>query len=411
MAHIECTNSPVAISAAADKIGSKSARLLQLLVAGATALAVSVAQGADLAGIEFTGSGFLTLAAGRILSGDAPANFNGYQGPVYIADYGQAGVYEKDKGWSLAPDSKLGLQGVATFNPSWSATIQAVVRGASRGGTDLEWLFASYKVNDKLTLQMGRKRLPLFYYSESQDVGLSMPWVRMPPQAYGWDVVNFNGANLIYRDQWAGWSSAAEVFYGTETRSNNPYLRLYNGKTARMNETWNNILGADWAVSRDWLDLRFSYVQTDWEYSGSTPQGFVSWPSSRQKFYSVTANIDYHDWLLISEISYLNRRPAYEYDYSQMIGIGHRFGKWLPMLTYANFDGHYIKGPAYSGTDNESHATLAFTLRYDLTASSDIKMQIERWQDKNGVNFNSTSGSAVGQGNPSLLSVSYDLVF
>lgn len=373
--------------------------------------AASNAGAMEIAGVDLTGSGFMTLAAGKILSGDTPSNFNGYHGPVYIADYGQAGVYEKDRGWDVWPDSKLGLQGVATFNPQWSITGQAVVRGATRAGTDLEWLYLTHKINDKFSLQVGRKRLPLFYYSESQDVGLSMPWVRLPPQTYGWDVVNFNGATLIYREQLAGWNSAAEIYAGSETRSNNPYLRLYYGKNAKMNERWSQILGADWSVSRDWLELRFSYLQSKWNYAGDSLAGFIDWPASRQKFYAAAFNVDYQNWLIVGEIAYIDRRSAYENDYSQMIGIGKRIGKWQPMLTYANFSGHFLPGPVYSGSDNESHSTVAFTLRYDLTPSSDVKAQLEKWQDKNGPGFNGVTGNPVSQGNPTLLSISYDRVF
>jgi hypothetical protein len=368
---------------------------------------------AQAEGIVWTASGFLTLGAGRIFGGDPYANFNGYQAPIYIADYGQAGIYQKSHGWSLEPDSKAGLQVTASFNPQWSLTTQAVMRGAANGRPDLEWLYASWRADDKLTLQFGRKRLPLFYYSESQDVGFSMPWVRLPPQAYGWDVVNYDGANLQYNDQWGNWSARLEAFLGGETRRHNPYLTIYYGKDAKLNETWNHILGADVTLSRDWLDLRFAYVQSDWSYSGSSPYLAlpVVWPSSRQRIYSAGANVDYQGWVGIAEVSYLNRKAAYEYDYSQMLGIGHRFGKWLPMLTYANFSGHFIAGPVYAGTDNEANSTLALSLRYDLTASSDVKLQLERWKDKNGPNFNATTGVPTGQGNPVLLSISYDQVF
>ena len=362
-------------------------------------------------GIEWTASGFLTLAAGRVFGGDPGANFNGYQGPVYIADYGQGGVYEKPKGWSLGPDSKAGAQVTAVVNPQWSVTTQAVLRGALSGRPDLEWLYASWKANDKLTVQIGRKRLPLFYYSESQDVGFSMPWVRLPPQAYGWNVVNFNGANLLWRDQWGQWTASSEVFLGGETRRDNPYEHIYYGKNARIDETWNQIAGADVLLTREWLEMRFSHVQSNWGYSGSGQAGPVFWPKSRQRFYSASFNVDYAGWLAICELSYVDRRQAYEYDYAQMLGIGRRFGKWLPMLTYANFEGHYVKGPFYSGTDSEAHATLALSLRYDLTATSDIKLQIERWKDRNGPDFNAVQGVPTGQGNPVLFSVSYDQVF
>ena len=31
---------------------------------------------------------------------------------------------------------------------------------------------------------------------------MAYPWVHLPGQVYGWEIVNYNGANLLYRDQW-----------------------------------------------------------------------------------------------------------------------------------------------------------------------------------------------------------------
>ena len=48
--------------------------------------------------------------------------------------------------------------------------------------------------------QVGRKRIPLYYYSDFQDIGLSYPWVSPPPELYGWEVTNYNGGSLRYND-------------------------------------------------------------------------------------------------------------------------------------------------------------------------------------------------------------------
>ena len=47
--------------------------------------------------VAFSGSGFLTIAAGRVLSGDEEQDFNGYQAPIFIAVFGQGGVYESNE--------------------------------------------------------------------------------------------------------------------------------------------------------------------------------------------------------------------------------------------------------------------------------------------------------------------------
>jgi hypothetical protein len=159
---------------------------------------------------EFSASGFLTLAAGRTFGGDTAQDFNGYRAPIFVTDFAQGSVYERGA-WSLKPDTKLGLQGRAKFGPRASLTGQVVSRGAVNGNVDLEWIYASYELNEKLTLQIGRKRLPLFYHSETQDVGFTFPWTHLPSQFYGWEIVNYNGGNLLYRDVWGDWATSVDV--------------------------------------------------------------------------------------------------------------------------------------------------------------------------------------------------------
>jgi len=350
-------------------------------------LAMTLVGGAQA--VEFNGSGFLTLAAAKKFDSELA---DGYA----VVDYGQAGIYDDNK-LSIGPDSKLGLQGMLTFNPQWSATVQVVSRGADEGKINLEWLYATYQVTDDLTLQFGRKRLPLFYFSESQDVGIALPWVRLPPQAYGWDVVNFTGANLIYRGNLGTWSSVAEVFYGNENRKDNPYQEIYNGRNTRTDEKWTDIVGADWTLSRDWFEARFSVVQSDWEVDGVSNGG--------QTFYSVAAMADYENWLLRSEYSIIKRLDAAEDDWAVMVGAGRQIGKWLPMLTYSEFHGTYT-----DGSPNERDSNIALSLRYDLSSSSAIKVQYDIFKDDSDVGITSYNASGY-YGDSKMLSVSYDRTF
>ncbi|HOY01643.1 MAG TPA: hypothetical protein PLV36_09080, partial [Zoogloea sp.] len=136
----------------------------------------------DLQGLEFTGSGFMTLAAGRVFGGTRDAAVDqGFHCPCFISDYAQRGVYEAGH-WQAGPDSKLGLQGsVSAADGRFSLTGQAVSRGAANGAANLEWLYATVELSGNLTVQLGRKRLPLFSYSEAQDVGYALPWIHLPP--------------------------------------------------------------------------------------------------------------------------------------------------------------------------------------------------------------------------------------
>ncbi|MBY0235951.1 MAG: hypothetical protein K2W93_13295, partial [Burkholderiaceae bacterium] len=121
---------------------------------------------------EFSGSGFASLVVGRttgdcVSSGLAPAFSKGCT--RYIADWGHAGVYEDEL--SASPESRIGLQGTVKFNPSFSVTGQVTARGLKDQHANLEWLYLAYQIAPEWSLQVGRKRLPLYYYSDFQDVG------------------------------------------------------------------------------------------------------------------------------------------------------------------------------------------------------------------------------------------------
>jgi hypothetical protein len=238
--------------------------------------------------------------------------------------------------------------------------------------------------------------------------------VRLPPQAYGWDVVNFNGANLIYRSNLGQWASAMEVFYGNEDRNNNPYQQIYTGRGIRTDENWTNIIGADWTLSRDWLELRFSAVRSGW--NTYDPATAIKTDDGKQTFLSAAAIVDYGNWVIRSEVSKIDR-PGFdgtpEHDWAAMFGVGYRFGKWLPMVTYANYHGNYTD-PTFP---DERTTDVALSLRYDLTSSSDIKMQLDLFHDHSQVGITCyqdptacLSGSQ-RYGNSKLFTISYDMVF
>ncbi|HNL21690.1 MAG TPA: hypothetical protein PKK51_06630, partial [Rhodocyclaceae bacterium] len=297
-----------------------------------------------------------------------------------------------------------------TLSDRWLGE-QIVARGADNGQVDLEWLYASYRASENITLQAGRKRLPLFYYSESQDVGLTLPWLRLPPAAYGWDVVNFNGASVLWRTPLGKWNSAAEVFYGAETRRGNPYLDIYNGRGADWDEKWNNIRGLSWTVSRDWLELRVSYVASGLKYWNPRDVA-ATFSKTRQSVLSLAAAIDLDHWLIRAEVSKIDRPGFAEHDRAALLGAGYRLGKWLPMITFARFHGRYL-----DGTPNERFDNLSLSLRYDLTPSSALKLQFDSFKDRSDVGITCyqdpvtcLSGSQ-RYGDSRLLGVSYDLVF
>ena len=351
---------------------------------------------------DFNYSGFGSITAGRTFGSCTPDNTmsDAYNSTCtrFIADWAHAGVYSPS--WSLQPESKLGIQGTLAFNKSISATAQVVARMADGTKADLEWAYLTYDIDPAWTLQLGRKRLPLYYYSLSQDVGYSYPWLRLPPDIYGWDAVNYNGVNATYRKVLGTWSLKSNLFAGDETSKNSSYAKLLFNE--RKDITWSNIIGADLELSKSWLTVRAVYIRSDLEQIDRASGLADIWPSGdskgKQRIYGLSANIDTDLWLVRSEYSVFDRGDFQYTSHAWMLGAGLQLGKFTPMLTASS----YFESTHFpDGYTPVNWNTLSLSGRYDLTMSSAIKCQLDRFND----GPNTFAGSAI------VFSLSYDFVF
>jgi hypothetical protein len=389
---------------------------IQNLIIFAMVFFVSSAQG-EGGGVEYSGSGFLTVAVGKMLGGTR-ANVEDYNCPCFISDYAQAGVYDGRSSLQWKPDSKLGVQGSASYN-SVSVTAQVVARGAT-GTADLEWLYGNYNLNDKVSIQAGRKRLPMFYYSDVQDIGIVLPWTHLPPGPYGWEAVNYNGVNVRYQDRWGSWSATGNLLAGDESNNNSGYWKIYNGRQSQSSIKWSNIVGGDLTLSRDWLETRVVYIQSDtqeslvssgWDGQAYTLPPGVLYPPAKQQIVGLTVNADYRDWLLRSEFIQINHPGLTYRDHAQLVGIGYRYGKWQPMVTWSEYQGTVVTDgvlPNAAPSFPNMQQTISLTLRYDLTTSSDLKVQFDSESDHSSPGY-----QALGYdyGNARLLTFTYDTAF
>jgi hypothetical protein len=366
--------------------------------------------------VEFSGSGFLTIGAGKMLSGTT-ATVLDRQCPCFVADYAQGAVYDGASGWQFAPDSKLGLQGNAKFNDTpFSVTAQAVARGSHNGQADIDWLYGNFQLNDSTDIQFGRKRLPLFYYSDIQDVGFAIPWTHLPPQQYGWEAVNYNGINILHRTRWSNWAATINVLAGRETVADSGYAKIYNGTNSKTSVTWNNIFGGEFSLVKNWFETRLVYIQSEtsrvnssgkWD---SATQSFIANTDpfyqgkvTRQNIYSVAFNVDTDNWLIRSEFLLIDRPGAEFRDHAQLLAAGRRFGSWLLMATASDYRSEAMG--AGDPTAQESHFSRSVTVRYDIDEASDFKVQVDNQKDQGGINWSPRYGDS------QLLSVAYDRVF
>ena len=371
----------------------------RLAIAGA-ALAVSAGAFAQQEAGEskLKISGFISVIGGQVLDGSLDAGYtgmnpiNGRPCPCYVADWSNGGVYSKD--FSLQPESHAGVQFNYALTSRAKLVAQIVVRGTN-GTPDLTWAYLGYKMGSNWEVQVGRKRIPLYYYSDFQDVGLSYPWVSPPTELYGWDAVNYNGASLRYSKSFGDTNLTASVFGGREDVEKSPYWKLYDYDDVKV--SWKNILGADLEINRGPLTVRGVYMTADVDTSGPTIDAY----GARLTAYGVAMNLDMDSWFLLSEVSKLTRESPLEgYNYSApaaSIGVGLRLGKWTPFINYAQ----YVESAGDAVYAPVTYRRTSAHLRYDLSSNSGIKLQLERNQDVT---------SNLG-GNVTVLRLSYDRVF
>ncbi|MDP5137152.1 hypothetical protein ORJ04_14455 [Rheinheimera baltica] len=351
--------------------------------------------------ISYSFNGFGTIVAGKVLSGDvAETDYVSYQCPCFITDYNNGGIYQKNDSWSFKEESRLGAQLNVNFTDKLSLVTQVMARAVD-SELSLEWAYLSYDITDKLTIQAGRKRIPLYYYSEFQDVGFAYIWLRPPQTLYGWEASNYNGANLRYTDNYSDWSMTANVYAGAETVDDAPYNDFYD--TVSQDSKWDKIRGFDVELTRDWFTARFIYMMSENSTTERPDSNAFYSPPTDQTVMGLSLNADFGDWFILSEMN-LNKRedkadglvirsPA------SMLGVGYRHGNWTPFISWSRF---WDKSNDLELYEPERFTDTSFTLRYDINNSSSIKAQINRFNDRSLYDF---------VGNTTVAALSYDFIF
>lgn len=369
-------------------------------------------------GVESTFSGFAQITAGQVLKGDPTPNQGvggvpytisakpgfSYQCPCFVSNYEYAGMYEYHK-TDLAQESLAGIQGNFKFTPEFSTTVQAVARGTD-SSLSLDWAYASYKVSDSLTVQAGRKRLPLYYYSDYMYVGYAYPWLRPAQDLYGWQIYSYDGANILYTGNVGDWALTGNAWVGSRHTKDNALLgKLYYG--SQIDERWKKMVGGYLDVSNDYLTMRAVYMHTVVERfavnngvrtlvmsdADGNPTNDVG-----QAFYGLSFNVDYKDWIVRSELNYINRPSVKNTFTAQSYSAGRKFDAHTFMLSWSQFR----ERAAYWPNGTERHTTKSLSYRWDFTGSQAIKVQFDRVKDESKFLFS---------GNADVLAVSWQTVF
>lgn len=348
--------------------------------------------------VEFSASGFATVAVGKTSGACTTANV----APAYaddctrfVTDWAHAGVYEGS--WTAQPESRLGLQSTAKFSKELSATGQITSRALKDQHAQLEWLYLTYQPAPEWTIQAGRKRLPLYYYSDFQDVGYAYNLVRPTPDVYGWDIVNYNGISLARTATLGAWSVRAEALYGRESTNENKLLQIF--MTAPQKITWSNIASMNVEFSRDWFTGRVSYTEFDHKDVDTDSGAVFAEGGARHKLLGVALNADIDDWIVRTEFGTAKRQSTEMDARFYLANVGYRLGNYTVTGGVSGYHENYFS----TGGLNNKHRVLTAGVRYELHKGGALKLQFDKLTE-------TTSGSPL-LGSSRLITASYDVTF
>jgi hypothetical protein len=209
------------------------------------------------------------------------------------------------------------------------------------------------------------------------------------------------------------------MFGGNEHNKDSGYWKVDgNGAQSITNVNWTNILGTNVTLSKDWFETRIVYMQSNTQDQAvSNTFDFMNLtyslaptlaPIAKQQIYGITLKADYQNWQLYNEFIYINHPGLTYKDFAQAVGVGYRYGKWLPMVTWGHYRGSVVNVgilPGAPASFSNSQQTYALSMRYDMTTSSDLKLQYDITSD------HSDPGFTPLYGNSGLLTLGFDMVF
>lgn len=350
---------------------------------------------------EVSFNGFISAYGGKAL--ETADNPNAYPCNCAIVDYPFVGIYEDE--WTFDPDTTFGLQANFNITDELSATGQIVSHGSRNYDTSIQWAYLSYSLSDSWTLQAGRKRLPLFYYSDFFDVGYAMPWVRAPGDLYGWQIVGYEGLNALFNGNWGDLGVTANIWAGRDNDDENALLsEVYYG--VRVDETWKDMLGGYLDLAGEWFNVRVVYMVNKVDrliYDEEPPR--VRLDDVGQKFYGIAFNIDQGNFVLRSEYNTFERPDEDNKYKASLLGIGYRFGDFLPMITASQFE------ETATWPDIEKHDTRSFSLRWDFSSSAAFKIQYDVFTDESTYFYAGNDDVSDFIGDSKLIAFGVDVVF
>ena len=312
-------------------------------------------------------------------------------------------------------ESNLGIQFTTDISSKMDMTVVMSARGgpAQKYNFETEWAYANYKVNDSLSLRIGKVKGPFYMVSDYKDVGYAYPWASVPEEVYSTNPIrSVNGLDLVFQKTVNDVSYLGELYYGSGTHTsfvlptsltdlNAAFSSTYKA-TSKVDFKTHNMLGFNASASWEGISFRAGYFKTLVDAFGG--KNYVG------EFGGVGMTIDKNNFVVYAEAIVRDTGPnlamAFPDASASYITAGYRMGDYLPYVTVASIG----KGKNPSKYAPKQTST-ALGLRYELDEAASFK--IEAANKKPGSYGGDSGGlfdSAITK-NVTIVTVAVDVLF
>ncbi|MGB2741091.1 MAG: hypothetical protein WBC60_11135 [Cognaticolwellia sp.] len=351
-----------------------------------------------------------------ILSSHAQASdidFSGYgsiRGGMLVNDDITPQYYGYDDNIDFKNESLFALQAKANLNDEWNATIVLQARGEDDFDLEARWAYLSYQFSPDTTISFGRFALPYFRNSDTQDIGYSHNYSRLPTAIYiGEEFDIIEGVRVIHSTLIGDGDLTFKGSFGS-----------FSGELNNAGFELDNIIQASVEYTYEWFSIFAGVLSAD--VSIDAKAGFDTGLTQSLPGYTVIDGvafnpnniavydmnelyadeenglylstgftIDYENWLFNAEYAVYDIDDAFTQETEAMyVSLGYRFDKAVISFVHQDFDINfdykpansadpYINAFAVTAIDGffkpDSYDAQGLHLRYDLDQGVAVKLE------------------------------------
>jgi hypothetical protein len=261
-------------------------------------------------------------------------------------------------------DSRLGLQGVVTFDPKFSMTAQALMvrRQDKDFDVGLEWFYGQYSPLPGVDVRLGRVMIPAFLLSDSLNVGYAQPWMRAPGEVYSQMLINtLDGVQIGARHAFGSFVLSGQLASGKSQFS--VVVPSLGPITVKCDHV------TSFNVTGEYDDWTARIGQTKMHTSGTMDK----FSTAGVQYDNGTAVAMAETTKRVNDTSIYNNKSWY-------VGAGWRFGKVLPMLTYGKLTPENVNPVVMP------NKSIGASVRYDVATNTAFKLQVNRAETASFIN-------------------------